>query len=854
MSIIGIPGTSQTASPAPPSDALPFPRHSVQFYTEDSFLLDGLDRFIGAAIAAGDAAVVIATKEHRERLARRLKERGLDLTLVAKEGRYLSLDAANALAQLTVNGWPNAALFSRVMGDIIRRLALAAGGDHRIVAFGEMVALLWAEGKPDAAIRLEQLWNELGQTHSFHLLCAYPLNFFKDEEPLRKICAEHSQFIPAETCTNLVSGEERLRNVVFLQQKAQALEREILECKKAQQALQSREADLKDFIENAVIPMHWVAADGTILWANRAEMNLLGYSREEYVGHHISEFHDDKAVIADMLERLGRHEELHGSEARLRCKDGSIRHVRVHSNAFVQDGKFVHTRCFNTDVTDQKKAEEARLDSQERLRLANQVALIGTFDWNVRTGENRWTPELEALYGLPPGGFARTQAAFEEMIHAEDRAEVKRQVKLSLQSGAPMGWEWRVIWPDGSVRWLAGRWQAFRDEYGKPWHVTGANIDITERKQADEALRRLAAIVDSSDDAVASKDLNGVVTSWNAAAERMFGYKAEEIVGRPITLIIPPELQDDERRILAKIVTGERLEHFETVRLTKSGERIDVSLTVSPVKDQRGKIVGAAKIVRDITQQKKMERALHTTERLASVGRLAATVAHEINNPLEAVTNFIYLAKLDPALPENVKDYLTRADDELGRVAHLVQQTLGFYRDNSAAVQLAVADVIQDVLIIYERKFKYKELNIEKRLEPGLTTTTLLGELKQILSNLVANAIDASKDGGKIVIGAKASRHFRTGQPGIRITVADNGIGMSCEHKKKLFLPFFTTKREVGTGLGLWITKDLLEKKGGHIRFRSSDQEKSGTVMSIFLPLESPAGAAGASSPVTQWS
>ena len=170
-------------------------------------------------------------------------------------------------------------------------------------------------------------------------------------------------------------------------------------------------------------------------------------------------------------------------------------------------------------------------------------------------------------------------------------------------------------------------------------------LDITERKTAEEARRRLAAIVESSDDAIVGKNLNGIVMSWNPGAERMFGYSANEMIGRPITTIIPPELQEDEQRILETIGRGERVEHFETVRLTKSGERIDVSLTVSPVKDDAGRVIGAAKTARDITQQKKTEQALRMTERLASVGRMAATVAHEINNPLEAVTNLVYLAK-----------------------------------------------------------------------------------------------------------------------------------------------------------------------------------------------------------------
>ena len=364
--------------------------------------------------------------------------------------------------------------------------------------------------------------------------------------------------------------------------------------------------------------------------------------------------------------------------------------------------------------------------------------------------------------------------------------------------------------------------------------------DITHLKKTEEAALKLAAIVESSEDAIISKDLNGYVTSWNRAAERMFGYNQEEIIGQPITTIIPPELQDDEPRILAKIRAGERIEHFETVRVRKDGERLNISLTVSPIRDDSGKIIGAAKIARDVTQQKKLEAAIQTSERLASVGRLAATVAHEINNPLEAVTNFIFLAKQQPGLSEKVLRYLNYADQELRRVAHIAQQTLGFYRDSSQPTLLAVTDLIEDVLTIYQRKSKYKAITIERRIEPGLNIYGLQGELKQILSNLVANAIDASPDHGRIVVHAWSSRHFQSGRHGVRISVADTGAGIGDKDKAKLFLPFFTTKKDVGTGLGMWITKDLLEKKGGHIRFRSRESKPSGTVMSIYLPEPSP--------------
>jgi PAS domain S-box-containing protein len=355
--------------------------------------------------------------------------------------------------------------------------------------------------------------------------------------------------------------------------------------------------------------------------------------------------------------------------------------------------------------------------------------------------------------------------------------------------------------------------------------------------------RLLAAIVESSDDAIVSKDLNGVVTSWNRGAERIFGYKPEEIVGKPITLIIPRELQDQEPHILAKIQAGERIEHFQTVRVAKDGRRLDVSLTVSPVKDSRGVVIGAAKIARDITDQKKLEAAFHTNERLASAGRLAATIAHEINNPLEAVTNFIYLANQQPDLPENVRRYLSQADRELRRVTHLAQQTLGFYRDDSQPGSLAISEVIADVLAIYERKMASRGVKVETRVEPGLTIVASEGVLKQVLSNLIANAIDACDEDGKIVIRARPSRHFRDGRPGTRIIIADNGVGIAIEDQSRIFAPFFTTKKAVGTGLGLWISKELLEKRGGRLGFRSTQRRPSGTVMNIFVPVDGADGA-----------
>ena len=365
-------------------------------------------------------------------------------------------------------------------------------------------------------------------------------------------------------------------------------------------------------------------------------------------------------------------------------------------------------------------------------------------------------------------------------------------------------------------------------------------LDITERRRIEEAKHRLAAIVESSEDAIVSKNLNGIVTSWNPAAEKMFGYTAEEMIGESIKKLIPPELQEDENRILATIGRGERIEHFETVRVRKSGERLDVSLTISPVKDDAGRIIGAAKIARNITAQKKAEHVLRTTERLASVGRLAATVAHEINNPLEAVTNFVYLSK-QRSVQKDVCDLLTGAQAELKRISHLTKQTLGFYRDTEAATAMTLGSTIAPLVSVFAYKTRTRRIEISSEIKEDPVICAVPGEMRQVIANLLSNSIDALGESGRIKIRISAARLFNgKSSPGVRLTIADSGPGISLQERSKLFEPFFTTKKDVGTGLGLWICKNIIDKHHGIIRVRSSTiPGRSWTAFSVCLPMNS---------------
>ncbi|MGZ6148182.1 MAG: PAS domain S-box protein, partial [Vulcanimicrobiaceae bacterium] len=429
-----------------------------------------------------------------------------------------------------------------------------------------------------------------------------------------------------------------------------------------------------------------------------------------------------------------------------------------------------------------------------------------------------------------------------ENVHPDDFERCLKIYVSSFDTRQPFEMEYRLRHHSGQYRWILDRGVPRYAPDGTFEGYVGGCLDISEKKDATQKLQtalvgsqRLAAIVESSNDAIVSKDLNGVVTSWNPAAERMFGYTAEEMIGRSIRTVIPLELQDEEDRILATVGSGEKIEHFETVRITKSGERIDVSLTISPVKDETGSIVGVAKIARDVTEQKRTERALRMSERLASVGRLAATVAHEINNPLEAITNLLYLAK-ERALRDDVREFLAQAEEELARVSHLTKQTLGFYRDTKAPNIVKVGALVTSLLSIFAPRCRNKGVEIFPEIQDDARLFAVPDEIRQIIANLLSNSIDAVQPGGRIRIRVSSARTAR-GRAGVRITVADSGHGIPPKVRSRLFEPFLTTKKDVGTGLGLWVCMNIVNKHQGTIRVKScTEPGRSWTAFSVFLP------------------
>jgi orotate phosphoribosyltransferase len=326
--------------------------HFVRFYDDSDTLLDEVASFLERALRARGRGIVIATGAYVDALRRRLDE------LARAEGRtppsrdVTWLDAETTLAAFLVDGWPDRTRFEYEIGRVV---AEACAGGAPVHVFGQMEALLCARGRYDAALHVERLWNELARKLDFSLFCAYPWTLFPSADVahvFRQVCAEHS-YACADAAAILPPGRSVDINLIRLEQKVHALQAEAARRRQAEKDLLRREREFADIAENAAEGLHQVGPDGTILWANKAELQMLGYHWEEYVGHHIARFHADADIVDAVMAKLAAGETVVDLPARLRCKDGSIRHVVIRSNACFEDGRLRYTRCFTRDTTDQ---------------------------------------------------------------------------------------------------------------------------------------------------------------------------------------------------------------------------------------------------------------------------------------------------------------------------------------------------------------------------------------------------------------------------------------------------------------------------------------------------------------------
>jgi PAS domain S-box-containing protein len=590
--------------------------------------------------------------------------------------------------------------------------------------------------------------------------------------------------------------------------------------------LLTRLAAIVDSSEDAIIGRD---RRGQIDTWNAAACRLFGYTAEEILGQSAlllvpPELHDEERGRWELVRGGERIEHF---ETQWLCKGGrrltvsvSVSPIRDKQGAIIGSAATARDFCALQRDQGARARLAAIVESSDDAIIAKDLNGVVT-DWNGAA---------ERLFGYKADEIiARSILTIipPELQHEEPVLLGKIRAGQRIEH-----YETQRLHKSGKRIDISLTLSPIRDSAGRVIGASKIARDITERRRSENARLMLAAIVESSDDAIISKSLDGIIMTWNAAAERLFGYKPEEIIGQPVLRLIPPDLHYEEPQIIAKLRQGHRIEHFETRRVTKYGEIIDISLTVSPMKDEHGRVTGASKIVRDIRERKATEATLIEKERLAAAGRLAATLAHEVNNPLESITNLAFILSTNPSLDNESRHYAQTLLSEVLRAGEITRKTLGFYRECRSESDVSVRTLLEDVLRAKAKKVNSKSITVKANFDTEMTVRGYAGELRQVFDNLIDNAIDALHPCGTLRIRTRSA-----GANALAVSVCDNGSGIDDRHLNQIFQPFFTTKLRGGSGIGLWVSKNLIEKHGGTIRVRSSRQlRRHGTVFTIILP------------------
>jgi PAS domain S-box-containing protein len=658
----------------------------------------------------------------------------------------------------------------------------------------------------------------------------------------------------------LISGEAGLAVTV----------RDITAAKEAERKLRESEQRTRMLFDTALDAVVSMDESGRITSWNAQAEAIFGWKREEAIGRKLA----DTIVPAAFREAHQR-----GLARFLTTGETKVLGSRIEITALARDGREFPVElaivpiehegryefsAFLRDISARKDAEERLREAEERYRiLVEQLPMITYVDVPGETPEELWlpqyvSPQLESMLGWSPEEWmSDPNFYFDRIVHPDDQAYVNEAHEVAFSNLTGHTIEHRLMHRDGSVRWFADHMVIARDDDGRPFGSQGYLLDITERKEAEDRLReaetRYAAIVESSDDAIFGLSLDGVVTSWNAGAERLYGYSAEEMVGKDAAVVIPPELRDRERQAIKGMLrSGRNVRLLETERLRKDGSLVPVSVSISPMRDAEGTWLGAAGIARDITEQKaakaELERLLERER--AQVAELRtldtmkdefiALVSHELRTPLTSIRGYLELVSEGTGeLSAEQEHFLGVVSRNAERLQNLVGDLLFVAQIEAGRLQLETAPVGLEQ-IAAEAVESARPLADQKQIELSLETESLpllegdRGRLGQLLDNFLSNAIKFTPEGGNVYV------RLRKHQDSALLEVEDTGMGIPQAEQERLFERFFRTSNATaqaiqGTGLGLTISKAIAEAHGGRISFTSAENE--GTTFRIELPL-----------------
>ena len=595
-------------------------------------------------------------------------------------------------------------------------------------------------------------------------------------------------------------------------------------------------------------------ATGRVVLVNDRMVRLLGYSREELLEMTSQDFTypEDRSFNADLYQRVLRGEAGDCTvEKRYIRKDGAVVWAKVTLSPIrLGPDEPLHILGAVEDVTESRRSQQLLRESEQRFRVLTEASPIMV--WMAGTDKlcfyfnKGWLEFVGRTLEQEAGnGWA-------ENVHPDDFDRCLQIYVENFDQRRAFEMHYRLKHHTGQYRWILDHGVPRYDDDGTFEGYVGGCLDIHEQKEAEEKVRVAAEMLRRSkeqlDVALAASETGtfqwdpstGEFVEFDDCLKRLFGLRPEDRV-KTFEDFVKRVHADDlfaVTRAMEGCREGRNLEMEFRVVLSDGSVRwlYDRAKMERNAEGQAGYLIGACT---NITARKQAEEALRRSEKLAATGRLAATVAHEINNPLASVTNLLYLAGKDQSMSEDSRQRLRLAEQELDRVAYFAKQTLGLYRESSPPAWLDVAEVINDVLRTYGSRLRNREATLQLEIEEGARVFAAAGEIRQVLSNLLINAIDAlPTEGGRIRVRATTGRDWRaSGRHGLRLIVGDTGCGIKAAEMAKIFEPFYTTKLEIGTGLGLWLSKSVVQKHDGTIRARSrASGPTCGTVFSVFWP------------------
>ncbi|MFB3815214.1 MAG: PAS domain S-box protein [Terriglobales bacterium] len=622
---------------------------------------------------------------------------------------------------------------------------------------------------------------------------------------------------------------------------------------KAEDQLRASERQFRRLIENTSDIITILDRHGVIQYESPSVHRILGFEPGELIGRNVLEL-----VHPDDIERTKKffYERIHQPgvmppfDVRFRSKNGSYRALEAVGNVLLNEPGIFGVVVASRDITERTRAAE----SFRALLESAPDAIIGVNAQGRIELVNSQTEQMfgytrEEMLGQPvemlvPGRFRRQHEREREAYAGNPRVRpmgAGRELMARRKDGTEFPAEISLS-PMESERGLL---------------VTSIVRDITERKKAEAQRAQLIREQAARAEAEAAhhrfhalvQDLDAIVWEMDVATEEMtfVSERAAQLLGRPTKSWLGPEkgwLEHVHREHREKVLAFLRRvpyagpAHMEYRAVSVDGRQLWLRLLVYVARGEENLPQQLRGLAVDITERRQAEESMRLSEKLAATGRLAASIAHEINNPIAAVTNLLYLINAMPDLDSGARHYVRLAQDELARVTHITRQMLAFYRDATAPVPLDINEVLENTLALYARRLRDNGIKVERELRKVPQIRAFPGEMRQVFSNLLLNAVEAVGQEGRIALRVRAARDWSDPQrTGIRVVFADNGSGIRPENRQRIFEPFFTTKGENGTGLGLWVSAGIVQKHGGRLRVWSSTREgRSGTCFSVFLP------------------